>query len=113
MRIAILMFTSIAFIANANAQNRDVPAKSLPVPETVSPQIQKLIAAPLSGTYNQIPATNEGWKKQIRGVEEGTAKAPPALREALKVKVEPTTLDGVKAFIVTPENMPPQNRNRL
>jgi len=104
---------SVLFAAQALAQTRDVPARALPVPETVSPQIQKLIAAPLSPTYNQIPATNEEWKKQIAGVEAATAKGLPALREALKVKVEPTTLDGVKAYIVTPENIPPQNRNRL
>src|SRR5213075_234457 len=40
-------------------------------------------------------------------------KGLPALREALKVTVEPTVLDGVKAYVVTPQNMPPQNRNRL
>ena len=101
------------FAAHAFAQTRDVPAKALPVPDTVSPQIQKLIGAPLSPTYNQIPATNEEWKKQIGGVEAATAKGLPALRDALKVKVEPTTLDGVKAFIVTPDTIPPQNRNRL
>src|SRR5258708_2232027 len=101
------------FAAHAFAQTRDVPAKALPVPDTVSPQIQKLIGAPLSPTYNQIPPTNEEWKKQIGGVEAATAKGLPALRDALKVKVEPTTLDGVKAFIVTPETIPPQNRNRL
>jgi epsilon-lactone hydrolase len=37
----------------------------------------------------------------------------PALRGALNVKVEPTTFDGVKAFIVAPETIPPDNRNRL
>jgi epsilon-lactone hydrolase len=94
--------------ANLLAQTREVPAKQLPVPGTVSPQIQKLVAAPLNPFYNQIPATPEEWKKQIRGVEEATVRGLPALREALKVTVEPTTLDGVKAYIVTP-----QNRNRL
>src|SRR5207248_6461954 len=90
---------ALALLAvQAFAQTREVPAKTLPVPDTVSPQIQKLIAAPLSPTYNQIPATNEEWKKQIRGVEDATAKGLPALREALRVKVEPTTLDGVKAY---------------
>src|SRR5207237_8432592 len=79
-----------------------VPAKTLPVPDTVSPQVQKLIGAPLNPTYNQIPATPEEWKKQIAGVEAATMKGLPALREALKVKVEPTTIDGVKAYIVTP-----------
>src|SRR5260221_854063 len=101
------------FAAHGFAQTRDVPAKALPVPDTVSPQIRKLIGTPLSRTYTQIPATNEEWKKQSGGVEAATAKGLPALRDALKVKVEPTTLDGVKAFIVTPETIPPQNRNRL
>src|SRR5260221_1390756 len=101
------------FAAHAFAQTRDVPAKALPVPDTVSPQIQKVSGAPLSQTYNQIPPTNEEGKKQIGGVEAATAKGLPALRDALKVKVEPTTLDGVKAFIVTPDTIPPQNRNRL
>jgi hypothetical protein len=32
--------------------------------------------------------------------------------EALHVKVEPTTIDGVKAQ-ATPETIPPENRNRL
>src|SRR5204863_10045542 len=98
---------------SAFAQTREVPAKALPVPETVSPQMQKLVGAQLNPSYNQIPSTPEEWKKQIRGVEEATAKGLPALREALKVTVEPTTLDGVKAYIVTPQNMPPRNRNRL
>jgi monoterpene epsilon-lactone hydrolase len=37
----------------------------------------------------------------------------PALREELRVKVEPMTIDGVKAHMVTPEAIPPENRNRL
>ena len=37
----------------------------------------------------------------------------PALGEQLHVKSEPTTIDGVGAFIITPEVIPPENRNRL
>ena len=44
---------------------REVPAKTLPVPDTVSPQMQKLIAAPLTPTWNVIPNTPEGWKEQV------------------------------------------------
>ena len=92
---------------------REVPAKTIPVPESVSPQIQKLIAAPFSPTWNVIPDTAAGWKEQVNAGAEATMKTLPALREALKVKVEPTTIDGVKAFLVTPETIPPENRNRL
>src|SRR5437764_2392909 len=55
--------------ASAASQTLQVPAKSLPVPDTVSPQMQKLIGAPLNPSHNQIPSTNEEWKKQIGGVE--------------------------------------------
>src|SRR3989440_5110560 len=112
MRITIAVSLALAAAA-AGAQTLQVPAKSLPVPDTVSPQMQKLIGAPLNPAHNQIPATPEEWKKQIGGVEAATAKSLPALREALNVKVEPTTLDGVKAYIVTPATIRPENRNRL
>ena len=38
------------------------PARKLPVPETVSPQVQKLIAAPLRPDWNVLPKTGEEWK---------------------------------------------------
>ncbi|HMH19379.1 MAG TPA: alpha/beta hydrolase [Burkholderiales bacterium] len=92
---------------------REVPAKSVPVPDTASPQVQKLIAAPLTPTWNVIPGTAEEWKAQINGVYVATMKGLPALRETLHVKVEPMTIDGVKAYMVTPEVIPPENRKRL
>jgi epsilon-lactone hydrolase len=83
------------------------------VPDTVSPQVQKLIAAPLTPTWNVIPKTAEEWKAQVNAGAAATMQTLPALREELRVKVEPTTIDGVKAYVVTPENIPPENRNRL
>jgi len=93
--------------------SRELPARSVPVPDTVSPQMQKLIGAPLTPTWNVIPKTAEEWKAQVNAGYEATMKSLPALREALGVKVEPITLDGVKAYMVTPSSIPPQNRNRL
>src|SRR5579872_6087585 len=40
----------------------DVPARSIPVPETVSPQMQKIIGAPLRANWNLLPKTGEEWK---------------------------------------------------
>jgi acetyl esterase/lipase len=90
-----------------------MPAHTIPVPDTVSPQLQTLIAAPLSPIWNVIPKTTEEWKAQVDGTANGVLKTLPAMRELLHVRVEPTTIDGVKAFTVTPETIPPENRNRL
>src|SRR5882724_9388978 len=92
---------------------REVPAKTVPVPDTVSPQMQKLIAAPLTPTWNVIPNTAEEWKAQVNAGTAATMRGLPALREALRVKVEPMTIGGVKAHMVTPEAIPPENQNRL
>jgi acetyl esterase/lipase len=109
---AVIAFSAPHAVAQAPAP-RELPAKTVPVPDTVSPQVQKLIAAPLTPTWNVIPSSSEAWKAQIDAVYAATMKALPALRETLHVKVEPTTIDGVKADVVTPEVMPPENRNRL
>jgi acetyl esterase/lipase len=93
--------------------SREVPAKSVPVPDTVSRQMQALIGAPFAPTWNVIPTTAEEWRAQINAGAAVTLRGLPALREALHVNVEPTTLDGVKAHLVTPKEVPPENRNRL
>src|SRR5262249_39884256 len=99
--------------APAQMPPREVPARTIPVPETVSPQMQKLIAAPLTPTWNVIPRPPEAWRAQVNAVTVATLQALPALREALHVKVEPTTIDGVKVYMVGPESLPPENRDRL
>ena len=117
-RIVSIVAAMAAGIQAAMAQApapgpREMPARTIPVPDTVSPQIQRLIAAPLTPTWNVIPNTPDEWKAQINAVVAATMPTLPALRQELHVKVEPMTVDGVKAFMVTPDDIPPQNRNRL
>src|SRR3954462_15188803 len=112
--VAVLaLLAPLAGAQTASQGARELPARSVPVPETVSPQMQKLIGAPLTPTWNVIPKTAAEWKGQVNAGYEATMKSLPALREALGVKVEPIMLDGVKAYMVTPSSIPPQNRNRL
>jgi len=75
--------------------------------------MQNLIAAPLSPTWNVIPETADEWKAQVNASAADMLQTLPALRNELQVKVEPLTIDGVKAYLVTPGNIPPENRNRL
>ena len=87
-----------------------VPARTIPVPATVSPEMQAIIGAPLSATWNVAPTSLEEWKKL-------SAPSPgrnlPALRERFGVKSEPITVNGVQAYLLTPQNLPPENRSRL
>src|SRR2546421_10578301 len=111
-RTSLLAIAAIAFAAPALAQGLDVPAKNLPVPQDVSPQVQKLIAAPLRNGWNVLPKTGEEWKPVADAGAEPTIKNLPGLLERMNVKVEKSTVDGVRVFIVTPATVKPENQNR-
>jgi acetyl esterase/lipase len=90
--------------------SRNVPARTMPVPNTVSPEMQAMIGAPLSSNWNVAPTTVEDWKALSAP---SSGRGLPALRERFRVKTEALTVGGVDAFMVTPPTIPPDNRNRL
>ena len=112
-RLYALVAGAALFGSSAMAQGLDVPARTLPVPDTVSPQVQKLIAAPRRAGWDVLPKTGDEWKPVAEAGAAATLKILPDLIGRMKVKVEKTTIDGVRAFIVTPANIPTSNRNRV
>src|SRR5262252_4086143 len=110
---AAVVANAPAFAQTATVGAREVPARSVPVPDTVSPQMQKIIAAPLPATWNVIPKTADEWRAQVNEAAAVAVQALPAMRAQLHVKAEPRVIDGVKTFDIVPETIPPQNRNRL
>jgi hypothetical protein len=109
----IVGVATVMFDKAAMPQGLGVPAKNLPVPGTPSPQIQKLIGAPLWPGWNVLPKSGQEWQQVVATRAAATLKALPGLIERMKVKVEKTTIDGVRAFIVTPESTLPNNRDRV
>jgi epsilon-lactone hydrolase len=100
--------------ANAQPGSRTVPGRSIPVPDTVSPQVQAEIAAPYRiPNWDANPKSAAEWKQLINMLAARAAAAQPAIREKLGVTMQPTVIGGVKAFILTPNVIPPANRNRL
>lgn len=110
---ALLMALAPGAMAQTALPPRDVPARSLPVPGHVSPEAQALIALPLRQNWDRPPSTPEGWKALAEAGAAALAPNVPGMLERLHVKVERTTMDGVKVFVLTPDGIPPENRNRL
>jgi monoterpene epsilon-lactone hydrolase len=108
---AVLAGTALA--GAAMAQARTAPARPLPTPTDVSPQLQAMIARPIAPTFNVIPKTIDEWTARQKASAETGAQGVTALAARLHVKVEPGTLGGVPVFIVTPQTVAPENRNRL
>jgi monoterpene epsilon-lactone hydrolase len=106
----------IFFAPAAMAQTltpREAPARPLPVPSSVSPEMQKIIAAPPNPLWNFNAKSKEEWKTFVSNGEANTVKSFPAKMEALGVRYEPTMIDGVKGYVVTPLKMPPGHADKL
>jgi hypothetical protein len=62
--VLVLSFVTFAFqpyqqSAAQSAGTREVPARALPVPDTVSSQMQAMIARPFDPKFNLVPETEE------------------------------------------------------
>lgn len=53
------------FQVQAEPAMHEVPARELPVPDTVSPEEQALIGAPLSPIWNVHPKSADEWKEFV------------------------------------------------
>jgi acetyl esterase/lipase len=91
-----------------------VPAKTLQVPTAdISPGMQKFIAAPLNPGWNFHPKTGEEWRAMANKIADGVVPGIPAMLDRLHVKMEPSTIDGVKVFILTPDEIPAANQDKV
>jgi epsilon-lactone hydrolase len=92
---------------------RHVPDHIVPVPDTVSPQMQAIIAQPYNPNWNVVPKTPAEWKAIVDKAAASVVATLPEIRDKLGVTVQPTTIAGVKAFIVTPKVILPHNHDRV
>ncbi len=97
---------------------REVPARTIPIPDTVSPEMQRLIGRGISNNWSVAPKTDEEWAAAagrgggIAGPG-GMGGGNQALLDRMSVKSEPMTVNGVNAYMLTPDVIAPENRNRL
>jgi acetyl esterase/lipase len=92
---------------------RQVPAKSLPVPTDVSPGMQAVIAAPLRTGWDVLWKTGGEWRAAANDAAAKTIETLPAMRERLHVTVKPSTINVVKVYVVTPDAIPTEHRDKL
>ena len=113
--LAVVLSLSPALAQDASAPlvPRSEPAKTIPVPGTVSAQMQAIIAQPLRTDWDKPPTTAEGWRRLSDGFAVAVAPQIPAMAERLRVTVKPSVIDGVRVYVITPADMPPRNRRRL
>jgi epsilon-lactone hydrolase len=113
MVLCVALASTASYAQSYNNQPLQVPAKSLPVPTDVSPEMQKLIAAPRNPNWDRLWKTGEEWRKAADAQAAKAVQALPALRQRLHVSVKADTIDGVRVFIVTPDVIPPEHKDKV
>jgi len=119
MAVGLALATAIAPSA-ASAQTsvgsgpRQEPAKTLPVPYAdISPGMQKLIAGPLNPDWNDQWKTGEEARAYANKQAAGAVKTIPGMLSRLHVSLKPAVVAGVKVYVITPQNIPPENRDKV
>jgi acetyl esterase/lipase len=108
----LIALTVFGFAAERLAE-RSIPARTIPVPNTVSPELQKVIAPAWAGSKSGWNLSATEWKALQKQRDEAAAKAVQPLKQQLHVSVTEETIAGVRAYRVKPQTIAPENRNRL
>jgi monoterpene epsilon-lactone hydrolase len=93
-----------AAIAQAPAPLREAPARSLPVPTDVSPQIQAMIARPINPSWKVIPQTAAEWSAR-QTASAAAIDQLPGLRARMHVSVKRSVMGGVPVFSSRPTGL--------
>jgi monoterpene epsilon-lactone hydrolase len=97
----------------ASAQDRTIPARTIPTPTTVSPELQNLIAPAWAGSKTPMDLTAAQWKDLQKRGDEGQARALQTMKQKLLVTVSEEQVAGVRTYRVKPAAIAPENRNRI
>ena len=92
---------------------RRVPPRTIQPPTDVDPRTAALVAAPYSSFWDWNPPNDAAWRRMLT---QAARRALPGLardRATMGVSIAPTSLAGVKAFILTPRQMPDAHRAQL
>lgn len=90
-----------------------VPAKMLPVPTDVSPEMRRIIAAPLNPTWNVLWKTGEEWRAAANLQAAKSVQGLPAMRQRLQVSSQPGTLGGVRIYTVASNTISAAHRDKV
>jgi epsilon-lactone hydrolase len=100
--------------ANQRQGPRLVPARVLPVPNTVDEATKALVAAPYwPMLFDLDPPDDKAWRVAVKKSADEVEPKLVEARAILGITIEPTTVGGVKAYMLTPDSIPDSHRNQL
>jgi monoterpene epsilon-lactone hydrolase len=114
LALTILTASATASAADSSRAPLHELAKNLPTPTAdVSEPMQAIVGAPLNPDWDILWKTGEEARAFAKTQAAKVVAGLQAMRERMEVSVEPSTMDGVRVYIVTPKDIPPENRDRV
>lgn len=121
--IAILVFI-IAVLTYRHAREetiwsephggRHIPGRDLPVPLTVSPQMQDVIALPLNPLARYVPMSTNGWKELVDKFNAVViTQVIPKLMQIFPAEIENQSIAGVNTYKIKPKIVDEENKGYL
>lgn len=95
---------------------RQIPAKSLPIPDTISPELQRSIAVLTSAprlALDAVPKTAETWKSVVAAADAQALAMAPLLAATFPHHSEKREIAGVTVREITPTSLDPAKSGRL
>jgi acetyl esterase/lipase len=101
-------------VASAQLAPRRLPAQDLPVPATVSPELQKQIAESATFAWPvRLPASNAGWDAMSDTDPAGTAAGIDDQLARLGLTLREQRIAGVRCYVIAPRRLAAPNAKRL
>lgn len=92
---------------------REIPARSIPVPTTVSDELGKFVARPLNPALTLSPDSHDQWRALVAQKAAMDVPKFERLLELFPVNIQPVTMGGVKAYVVSAMEIPDKNASRV
>lgn len=99
--------------ANNKAGSRTPAARLIPVPDDLDPATTALVGAPYSSFWDLNPATDAEWRAVVAQAAQATSSRLTQQRAALGVSISATMIGGVRAYILTPREIPAAHRRQI
>ena len=109
----IALYVLAGTCAAQTATERSIPARTIPTPATVSPELQKAIAPAWQGSTAAPKLTNEEWKARAKQFEDGGTQMVEGMKKKFSVTVTEQKIGGVRVYDVKPDTIAEANRRRL
>ncbi len=107
-----LLAALLAAALGLQAQAKTVPEHEVPVPSTVSEPFEKVVAAP-DAVFAPVPDDYAGWKKWQTERDARRSAHTPGFARSVGVKIDYSSLGGVKIITFTPEKgVPAKNQDK-